>query len=87
MIFPITPQQRNGLEDARFVRFVEDDGAITYYATYTAYSGQEVAPELLSTDEFLSDSDSCRWAAIRSATRAWLYSHAASAAALPCWRG
>ena len=37
VIFPITPKQRNGLEDARFVRFVEDDGAVAYYATYTAY--------------------------------------------------
>ena len=27
------------MEDARFVRFVDDDGAVTYYATYTAYDG------------------------------------------------
>ena len=53
VIFPITPKQRNGLEDARFVRFVEDDGTATYYATYTAYSGREIAPELLRTDDFL----------------------------------
>ncbi len=52
VIFPITPKQRNGLEDARFVRFVEDDGAVVYYATYTAYSGQEIAAELLRTDDF-----------------------------------
>ena len=52
IVFPITPQQRNGLEDARFVRFVEDDGTATYYATYTAYSGREIAPELLRTDDF-----------------------------------
>jgi len=53
IIFPITPSQRNGLEDARFVRFVEDDGSATYYATYTAYSGQGITPELLRTDDFL----------------------------------
>ena len=53
VIFPITPKQRNGLEDARFVRFVGDDGAVAYYATYTAYSGREIAPELLRTDDFL----------------------------------
>jgi len=53
IIFPITPGQRNGLEDARFVRFIEDDGSATYYATYTAYSGQEITPELLRTDDFL----------------------------------
>ena len=54
VLFPITPKQRNGLEDARFVRFQEDDGAVTYYATYTAYSGQEIIPELLRTDDFRS---------------------------------
>ncbi len=53
IIFPITPSQRNGLEDARFVRFTEDDGMAAYYATYTAYSGQEITPELLRTDDFV----------------------------------
>lgn len=52
VIFPITQQQRNGIEDARLVRFVEDDGRITYFATYTAYSGREIAPEMLRTDDF-----------------------------------
>jgi len=27
------------MEDARFVRFVEDDGSVKYYATYTAFDG------------------------------------------------
>lgn len=53
VLFPITPKQRNGLEDARFVRFTEDDGSVAYYATYTAYSGHEIEPELLRTDDFL----------------------------------
>lgn len=53
VIFPITPRQRNGIEDARFVRFVDDDGEVAYYATVTAYSGQEIAPELLRTRDFL----------------------------------
>jgi predicted GH43/DUF377 family glycosyl hydrolase len=53
VIFPITPKQRHGIEDARFVRFVEDDGTAAYYATYTAYSGLEIAPELLRTEDFL----------------------------------
>ena len=53
VIFPITPRQRNGIEDARFVRFVDDDGAVAYYATVTAYSGQDIVPELLRTDDFL----------------------------------
>jgi len=54
VIFPMTPSQRNGLEDARFVQFTEDDGTAAYYATYTAYSGREIAPEMLRTDDFLS---------------------------------
>lgn len=53
VIFPITPRQRNGIEDARFVRFVEDDGTVAYYATVTAYSGRDIAPELLRTADFL----------------------------------
>ncbi len=52
VIFPFTPEQRNGLEDARFVRFAEDNGAVAYYATYTAYSGREIAPQLLRTEDF-----------------------------------
>lgn len=53
IIFPATPSQRNGIEDARFVRFVDDDGAHTYYATFTAYDGKVVVPELVETSDFL----------------------------------
>ncbi len=53
VIYPITPKQDNGLEDARFVRFTDEDGTVAYYATYTAYNGREIAPELLRTDDFL----------------------------------
>jgi predicted GH43/DUF377 family glycosyl hydrolase len=53
VIFPISSQQRNGIEDARFVRFVEDDGEVAYYATVTAYSGHDIIPELMRTDDFL----------------------------------
>lgn len=52
VIFPITQQQRNGIEDARLVRFVEEDGRVAFFATYTAYSGREIAPEMLRTDDF-----------------------------------
>ena len=37
----------HGLEDARFVRFTEDDAAVTYYATYTAFDGYEIVPQLI----------------------------------------
>ena len=42
------------MEDARFVRFVEDDGSVLYYATYTAYNGRAILPQLLETTDFLS---------------------------------
>jgi predicted GH43/DUF377 family glycosyl hydrolase len=54
VIFPFTAQQRNGLEDLRLVRFVEDDGEITYYGTYTAYSGSAIASEMMRTKDFRS---------------------------------
>jgi predicted GH43/DUF377 family glycosyl hydrolase len=53
ILFPATPAQRNGIEDARFVRFTDDDGSIRYYATFTAYDGVSVLPELLETNDFL----------------------------------
>jgi predicted GH43/DUF377 family glycosyl hydrolase len=52
VIFPLSQNESNGVEDARFVRFVEDDGAVTYYATYTAYNGREVLPQLIETKDF-----------------------------------
>jgi predicted GH43/DUF377 family glycosyl hydrolase len=53
IIFPATPSQRNGIEDARFVYFQNDDGAHTYYATYTAFDGKLILPELVATGDFL----------------------------------
>jgi predicted GH43/DUF377 family glycosyl hydrolase len=53
VIFPNAPSESNGIEDARFVRFVEDDGVVTYVATYTAYDGRVVIPQLLETRDFL----------------------------------
>ncbi|WP_091873596.1 glycoside hydrolase family 130 protein [Pricia antarctica] len=52
VIFPISPSESRGIEDARFVRFTEDDGSIKIYATYTAYDGRTILPKLLSTDDF-----------------------------------
>jgi predicted GH43/DUF377 family glycosyl hydrolase len=53
ILFPATPSQRNGIEDARFVCFRNDDGTPTYYATFTAYDGRIVVPELVETSDFL----------------------------------
>jgi predicted GH43/DUF377 family glycosyl hydrolase len=53
VIFPTAPNESNGIEDARFVRFVDDNGAATYIATYTAYDGRVTIPQLLETSDFL----------------------------------
>jgi predicted GH43/DUF377 family glycosyl hydrolase len=53
IIFPATPSQRNGIEDARFVCFKNDDGTHIYYATFTAFDGKIVVPELVETSDFL----------------------------------
>jgi predicted GH43/DUF377 family glycosyl hydrolase len=53
VIFPATPSQRNGIEDARFVCFQNDDGTHVYYATFTAFDGNVVFPELVETSDFL----------------------------------
>jgi predicted GH43/DUF377 family glycosyl hydrolase len=53
ILFPATPSQRNGIEDARFVRFQNEDGTHRYFATFTAYDGRVVVPELVETSNFL----------------------------------
>ena len=52
VIFPFTAQQRNGLEDLRLTRLVTDDGGPIYCGTYTAYSGYDIASEMLITEDF-----------------------------------
>lgn len=52
IIFPVSPNESNGIEDARFVRFCDDDGSFCYYATYTAYNGRAVLPQLIETPDF-----------------------------------
>jgi predicted GH43/DUF377 family glycosyl hydrolase len=53
VIFPVTANESRGIEDARFVRFV-DAGIATYYATYTAYNGFDILPQILETTDFLT---------------------------------
>jgi len=52
-IFPDSPTESRGMEDARFVRFSDDDGSTCYYATYTAYDGHDILPQLIETRDFL----------------------------------
>ena len=53
VLFPTTPSQSNGIEDARFVLFQHEEGRRTYYATYTAYGGRRIQPQFLETPDFL----------------------------------
>jgi predicted GH43/DUF377 family glycosyl hydrolase len=53
ILFPATPSQRNGIEDARFVCFQNEEGTHVYYATFTAFDGRVVMPELVETSDFL----------------------------------
>lgn len=52
VISPASPVESRGMEDARFVRFTEDDGEVTYYATYTAFDGRRILPQLIGTSDF-----------------------------------
>lgn len=52
VIVPTGPDETQGVEDARFTRFVEEDGSTAYYATYTAFDGTDIAPHLLRTEDF-----------------------------------
>jgi len=54
VLFPEGPNESRGMEDARFVRFTDDDGAVTYYATYTAFDGTQILPQLIATPDFLT---------------------------------
>jgi predicted GH43/DUF377 family glycosyl hydrolase len=53
VMFPVSPNESNGIEDARFVRLTDDDGTVMYYATYTAYNGRAILPQLIETRDFL----------------------------------
>jgi len=54
VLCPSMRDEQAGMEDARFVRFIDDDGSQTFYATYTAYSGSHISQQLLETTDFLS---------------------------------
>ncbi len=54
IIFPASSNDSNGIEDARFVRFADDNGKVTYYATYTAYNGHNILPQIIETKDFIT---------------------------------
>ena len=53
VIFPVSENESRGIEDARFVQFFDDNGEVTFYATYTAYNGFKILPQLLETKDFI----------------------------------
>jgi len=53
ILFPLSDNERRGIEDARFVRFADGDEQ-TYYATYSAFDGNSVQVQLLETKDFLT---------------------------------
>jgi predicted GH43/DUF377 family glycosyl hydrolase len=52
VLFPVTDSQRQGIEDLRMVRFVDDDDSVHYLGTYTAFSGAEARSEMLRATDF-----------------------------------
>jgi predicted GH43/DUF377 family glycosyl hydrolase len=53
VIFPVSKNESRGIEDARFVQFFNDNGEIIYFATYTAYNGITILPQLIETKDFI----------------------------------
>ncbi len=53
VLLPAMSAEAKGVEDARFVRFCDDDGSVTYYASYTAYNGTDIGQQLLETKDFV----------------------------------
>jgi predicted GH43/DUF377 family glycosyl hydrolase len=51
VLWPTGPDESHGMEDARFVRFI-DGGQPAYYATYTGFDGRSVGSHLLETRDF-----------------------------------
>jgi len=52
VIFPYSSTEEGGIEDARFVQLIEEDGEVIYYATYTAYDGKHILTQLMETPDF-----------------------------------
>ena len=53
VIFPVSKNESRGIEDARFVQFWDNKHEVTYYATYTAYNGNAILPQLIETKDFV----------------------------------
>jgi predicted GH43/DUF377 family glycosyl hydrolase len=56
VIFPRSESESGGIEDLRMVRFVDDDGSVTYFGTYTAYNGYRILPQLIESADLIHNS-------------------------------
>jgi predicted GH43/DUF377 family glycosyl hydrolase len=54
VLMPQTPDEHNGMEDARFVLCTYPDGTREYRATYTAYDGKSIAPRLIISPDLVT---------------------------------
>ena len=54
VLYPMIDFELKGMEDARFLQFVNDDGSKVYYGTYTAYNGRQIRPMIIETEDFYS---------------------------------
>ncbi len=52
VIYPFLPSQGRGIEDARFCRFVDDDGQVDYRCTFTAFDGSDHRQSVFKTRDF-----------------------------------
>ena len=87
VLWPAMGAEAAGMEDARFVRFVDDDGSVTFYATYTAYSGTPHQPAAAGDDGLPVVHVDADGRAAPRPTRAWRCFPAGSAVASPPCRG
>ena len=53
-LLPFAAEESGGMEDARFLRFVDDDGTVEYRGTYTAYDGHRIVPRVLTSPDLRS---------------------------------
>jgi len=53
VIFPVSKNESRGIEDARFVQFFDGNSEVVYFATYTAYNGITILPQLIETRDFI----------------------------------
>lgn len=54
VLWPTDADERRGMEDARFVRLLDEDEPVRYRASYTAFDGIQVSTRVLETDDFRS---------------------------------